>query len=374
MSNITTIHPSPKNKKYIYEIHFLRAFACLAVVGVHVSATNYGMNEDTWNWFTYFLNQIGRFGTPIFAVISGFLLFYQVKRRGFELGRFFKSRLTKILFPFLIWSLAYRFLLYVYDKQTLGDLGAEVLKIVTGNSFYHLYFVVIVIQFYFIFPFLQKIFRTQTFLLILTFVSLLISYNLYGFNPGLEGPLGEFLASKSFMPIWIFYFAFGGFLAYFWDEIVQFATKRPWKMLVLALILSAGAVVEYTINGYVANNRPSNLINIPLLCIAVIGMYPLLSKWNVLKKPLTLIGQYSMGIYLIHPMILYLFARHLPEQYWHVNYVPAMFIAVMLIAVIFIRAVQMIPFSSFVIPVPKIKKAKNVSPPEEGNLEKKQLA
>ncbi|MGR3762957.1 acyltransferase [Rossellomorea sp. NS-SX7] len=348
----------PSQKTYIFEIHFLRAFACLLVVGVHVSATNYGMNDETWNSFTYFMNQYGRFGTTIFAVIAGFLLFYQVKRRGFQLGRFLQSRFSKIVIPFLIWSAAYRYLLYYYDKQTFGDPVDEITKVLTGDSFYHLYFVAIVVQFYILFPFLQKIFRTQTLLLIFTFISLLISYQLYGFNPGIDGKLGEFLASKSFMPIWIFYFAFGGFMAYFWEEIVGFATKRSWKMLAVILLISAGAVFEYQTKGYVSNRRLTNLVNIPALCIAVVGIYPLLSKRNIVKKTLTVIGQYSMGIYLIHPMILYLFARHLPETYWQAEYVPLMFLAVMVIASVFIRILQIIPLSGFIIPVPKIKNTK----------------
>ncbi|MBD1382317.1 acyltransferase [Metabacillus arenae] len=374
MSAESANQSSKNSKKYIFEIHFLRAFACLAVVAVHVSATNYGMNDETWSDFSYFLNQVGRFGTPIFAVISGFLLFYQVKRKGFKLGRFFTSRLSKILIPFLAWSLIYRYLLYYYNNQAIGEPWAEIKKILMGDSFYHLYFVAIVVQFYVIFPFLQKLFRTQTLMLVFTFISLLISYNLYGFNPGLEGEWGEFLASKSFMPIWIFYFAFGGLLAYFWDEILSFATKRPWKMLILALIITAGAVVEYTLEGAVSNRRLSNLVNIPLLCIATIGIYPLLAKSNFIKKPLTLIGQYSMGIYLIHPLILYLFARHLPEQYWNMNYIPLMFVAVMLIAVIFIGLFSFIPLSGFVIPVPKIKKSTKPHEAGEGVQQKKQPA
>ncbi|WP_210364213.1 acyltransferase [Bacillus sp. REN3] len=356
------------SKKYIFEIHFLRAFACLAVVGVHVSATHYGMNGETWNGFTYFINQIGRFGTPIFAVISGFLLFYQVKRRGFQLGSFIRSRFSKILLPFLIWSLAYRFLLYHYDHQELGAPSTELAKILTGESFYHLYFVAIVVQFYLVFPILQKIFNTQTLLLIFTVVSLVISYNLYGFDPGLEGKWGEWLAGKSFMPIWLFYFAFGGFMAYFWDGIVSFASKRPWKMLVLSLLVTAGAVVEYKVNGYVSNRRLTNLINIPLLCIAVVGIYPLLSRLGLVKKTLTIIGQYSMGIYLIHPMILYLMARHLPQESWETGYVPVLFIAVLISAALFIRILQFVPLSGFIIPVPRIKKEK--ARPEEASAKK----
>ncbi|UAL51543.1 acyltransferase [Metabacillus dongyingensis] len=358
MSAQSTGATSKKSRNYIFEIHFLRAFACIAVVGVHVTATHYYANEQTWHWFTYFLNQLGRFGTTTFAVISGFLLFYQVKRKGFEMGSFLKSRFSKILMPFLIWSLVYRVLTYHYDNQAAGDLWEELKKILMGESFYHLYFVAIVVQFYFIFPFIQKLFRTKTLMLVFAFIALIISYKFFGFNPGIEGDLGEFLASKTFMPIWVFYFAFGGVLAYFWEEIVRFATKRPWQMLALALIISAGAVVEYKVTGQVSNRRLTNLINLPLLCIATIGIYPLLSKWRVINKSLKLIGQYSMGIYLIHPMILYLFANHMPKHYWTVANVPLMFAAVMLIAVLFIRILQFIPLSGFIIPVPKIKKSK----------------
>ncbi|MEH7237415.1 acyltransferase [Bacillus sp. JJ1562] len=366
MSNETTSDSSQQNNNYLFEIHFLRAFACLAVVGVHVSATHYGMNEDTWNWFTYFINQYGRFGTPILVVLSGFLLFYQVKRRGFRLGHFLSSRVTKIVLPFLIWSLVYRYLLYYYENQELGRIKGEIGNILMGNAFYHLYFFLIIIQFYFIFPFLQKLFRTQTMMIVFLFLSFLVSYNLFGFNPDLEGVIGEFIASKSFMPIWIFYFAFGGLLAYFWNEILSFATKRPWKMLTLILIISIGAVIEYTIYGDISNRRLTNLANIPLLSIAIIGIYPFLARWNVFKKTLTIIGQYSMGIYLIHPLILYLFARHLPEQYWNVDYVPIMFLAVLIIAVVFIKMFQYIPLSSFVIPVPKLKKTRDLHAKSSG--------
>ncbi|RLQ96659.1 acyltransferase [Falsibacillus albus] len=348
-----------KEKTYLFEIHFLRAFACLLVVGVHVSATNYFMNGEKYTWFTYFLNQIGRFGTPIFAVISGFLLFYQLRmRNNFDLGYFFKSRMAKVIIPFFIWSLVYRFLLYYYDHQAFGNFWPEAEKVITGNSFYHLYFVLIVAQFYLIFPLLQKVLRTQSLVLIFTVISFIISYNLYGFHPDIKGGLGAFLASKSFMPIWIAYFAFGAFLAYFWEGIVKYATSRPWRMLLLALIISAGAVVEYTMHGYVSNRRLTNLANIPLLSIAIIGTFPLLSKWNFIKQPMVLIGKYSMGIYLVHPLILYLMARHLPEPYWDTRAILVMFAAVMVIAMIFIRIIQFIPFSTFIIPVPKVKKMK----------------
>lgn len=345
-----------KSKAYLFEIHFLRAFACLAVVAVHVSATNAGMNNDTFDGFSYFLNQIGRFGTPIFAVISGFLLFFQVRNKGFQMGKYLKSRFAKVIIPFILWSVAYRYMLYIYNGQGIGNPLEEISGFLQGKAFYHLYFISIVVQFYLVFPLLQKLFRTQTTILIFLFVSFLISYNLYGLQPPFDGPVGEFIASKAFMPIWIFYFAFGAFLAYYWEGIRNYALKRPMMMSLLALAVAAGAIIEYNMKGYISNRGLSMLANIPLLSIAIIGMYPLLSKLSVIRQPLVLIGKYSMGIYLIHPMVLYLMARHLPEVYWNFQFVAPMFIAVMLICVVAIRLITFIPLTTFLLPVPKIKK------------------
>lgn len=347
-----------QKKAYLFEIHFLRALACLMVVGVHVSATNAAMNDDSYNTFTYFLNQIGRFGTPIFALISGFLLFLPLTRKKFKLGYFLKSRISKILIPFLLWSIVYRYVRFIYEKWQFGDPMQEAITIISGNAFYHLYFVAIVVQFYIVFPLLQKLFKTQSLILVFAFISFIISYKLYGFHPNIEGPLGDYLGGKSFMPIWIFYFAFGGFMAFYWKGITAFAKKRKWLMLILSLAIFAGAIVEYNVKGYVSNRRISNLVNIPLLSIGVVGLYPFLAKWNVIKKPLVVIGQYSMGIYLVHPLILYLMARHLPQEYWNMNYAAIMFAAVLLIAAAGIRIIQFIPFSSYFIPVPKITSSK----------------
>ena len=347
---------SAQKKNYLFEIHFLRAFACLAVLGVHVSATYYSMNDNTFNWFSYFLNQIGRFGTPIFVVIAGFLLFYQVKRNTYSLKRFITSRISKIVLPLILWSIVYRILLYYFDNYQIGAIKTEIVKIFTGDHFYHLYFIAIIVQFYFIFPILQKLFRTKLGLIILTVISFFISYYMVGFDPGIEGFIGNFIASKSFMPLWIFYFSFGGLLAFFWEDIRDFATDFPWMMFTLSILITAGAILEYTINGDLTNRRVTNLLNIPLLTIATIGMYPILSQRRVMKMPLTLLGKYSMGIYLVHPLVLHLMKIYMPSSIWSSIYLPVIFASVLLICIGTIRLIQFAPFSSFFIPVPKIQR------------------
>ncbi|MGD6818958.1 acyltransferase [Metabacillus sp. 84] len=344
-------------KAYLFEIHFLRALACLGVLAVHVSATYYGMNGEKFDAFSHFLNQVGRFGTPIFAVISGFLLFLQVRNKGFQFGKYIKSRFAKVIIPFILWSVAYRYMMYLYTGKGIADPATEIITFLEGESFYHLYFISIVLQFYLIFPLLAKLFNSQSLIIVFAFVSLIISYNLYGIQPPFDGALGEFIASKAFMPVWIFYFAFGGLMAYYWEGIRDFAVKRPITMLLVTIAVTIGCVIEYKTVGYVSNRRLTNLVNIPLLCVSIVGMYPLLSKFAAVRQPLVLLGKYSMGIYLIHPMILYLLARHLPEQYWSFAYVAPMFIVVTVLCAAAIRLITFLPLSTYLLPVPKIKKS-----------------
>lgn len=177
-------------QQYIYEIHALRAFACLCVLLVHVSASFYLMQNEQFNWLTFALNQLGRFGTPIFSVISGFLLFYQVRRSGFHLKKFLHSRITKIVFPFLIWSSIYlllnKFYFGISLKKGLDPFDYIIEYLLLGGAYYHLYFIAMVIQFYFLFPLLQLV-KSKKAWLVLLFISFIISLsylysNILGIN------------------------------------------------------------------------------------------------------------------------------------------------------------------------------------------------
>ncbi|KEZ48353.1 acyltransferase [Metabacillus indicus] len=356
MSTQPFAQTNQNNRTYLFEIHFLRALACMGVVGVHLTATHYGILDQPWHWLSYFFNQYGRFGTTIFAVLSGFLLFYQVKRRGFMLGKFIKSRFTKILIPFLVWSVVYRLLGYAFEEKSFGDPASETVNLLLGNSYYHLYFVAIVLQFYLVFPIVQKLISSKILIFLTAAVSLVISVAFYEFDPNVSGMLGEFLTSKAFLPVWIFYFVFGCILANYWEEILSFTRKNPWIFLGITLLITIGTIVEYKVVGYVSNRRLTNILNIPLLCISLVGLYPFLSKFSFIKKPLTAIGKYSMGIYLVHPLILFGLSKLIPQQYWTVEYLPLLFAAVMLYSTLLIRIIQLLPLNNLIVPVPAIKK------------------
>ncbi|TLS35601.1 acyltransferase [Pseudalkalibacillus caeni] len=346
------------NKRtYLYEIHFLRAIACLLVLLVHVSATYY-YQQGQFNDFTYFFNQIGRFGTPIFALISGFLLFYQVRKRGFDFKKFMKSRFTKIGAPFFIWSVVYLLLLYYFEGVPLMEDGKQFLiDFSLGNSFYHLYFMSIVFQFYLLFPLLQM-FRSKLSWWLLLAVSVGVNlYFLNSFSSGeTSGTWEQIISQRAFLPKWIFFFIFGGFLAYHWEFISKFSKKHLKLILTTVVVIVIGAVCEYNQAGAIASNRPTNFINIPLLAVSAIGIYELVKSSKWIHGALSAIGTLSMGIYLVHPLVIYFMSKAMPEWIWTTRYFPLVFLAVLFASIAIIKAIQLLPYNEYVVTVPSNKK------------------
>ncbi|MCS0788562.1 acyltransferase [Cytobacillus firmus] len=344
---------------HIYEIHILRAIGCLFVVAVHVSGSFYYAHGEKYNEITLFINQISRFGTSMFALISGFLLFYQARFKGFNLNRFVKSRFTKIGLPFLFWSVFY--FLFTYFVLGVNPLVSGEMQFLTnfffGNAYYHLYFMSIVFQFYLLFPLLQ-VFRSKMIWPVLLIGSVFINYYFVkSFNPGLfEGILGNILSQRAFLPSWIFYFIFGGFLAYFWEPLYAFSKKYKYLLGIAVLIITAAAVWEYKTVGSTPSNRVTNMINIPIITLFVIGIGAKIQKVKWLNSFFTQIGTLSMAIYLVHPFVLYSFIQITPGFVWKTTLFPIVFGAILLGSIAIVKVIQLLPFNHYILTVPGAKK------------------
>ncbi|WP_339147885.1 MULTISPECIES: acyltransferase [unclassified Sutcliffiella] len=348
---------------YIEEIHIIRAVACLLVVLVHVSATYY-YQQDGYNNITFFFNQIGRFGTPLFAVISGFLLFYHVRKKGFQLNKFITSRFVKVGSPFLFWSLFYIMLLVFLEGATPLAEGKRIFTVnfLLGNSYVHLYFMSIVFQFYLLFPLLQKI-RSKKLWSILLLLSLAMNYFFVEiYSPSANNELIHYaLSQRALFLNWIFFFIFDGFAAYHWESIYFYSKKFKLISLVASIFIILLTVYEYKANGSVSSNRPLNFIYIPVLFAAIIGLYDYISKVRIIKNALSFVGQLSMGIYLVHMFIIYAFVNNMPESIWTTLNFPVVFIGILVGSILFVKVIQLLPFDQYLVTVPKATKSSKIN-------------
>lgn len=146
-----------KNK--VYSVDAMRSISIFGVILIHTTtkvleASHYDLVQY---WPTLLLNQISRFAVPLFFLISGFVLELSygalADKEGFGLLKYIKKRFSKILIPYLFWSLIYYFLIYTNNTENL------LLVFLKGSASYQLYFIPSICIFYIIFPILHKFYK-----------------------------------------------------------------------------------------------------------------------------------------------------------------------------------------------------------------------
>jgi probable poly-beta-1,6-N-acetyl-D-glucosamine export protein len=349
------------SKKYFYELNFVRAIACLLVVMVHVTARNYHMNDQTFNWATMFLNQVSRLGTPLFAIISGFLLYNQaINNRGFQINRFVSSRFTKVVIPFVVWSFVYMMInSYRFPWTENGHESGDFLtSFFLGDGYYHLYFMMVVVQFYIVFPFLQFL-NTKKWMIGLTILAFFINYY------HMKGPLdtGNELANlfthdRSSLFYWIFFFMIGGLLVHYWASIMKWVEANAKFCLLIALMMVGVGVYEYQQFGFYSSTRVTNLIIMPIFFVALTGGYFLMGNLEKIRKQMIELGNLSMGIYLVHPLVLFFIQQNVPFLLERTRWIPVAFVLTVLISILIVKLIFKLPMGQNIVTVAGKKRKK----------------
>ncbi len=137
-------------------IDILKIIACIAVVLIHITSDaifKYTQGSEL-QIFVVILNSIVKFAVPCFVFLSGYALFRTYKYKKIYYKEFIKKRLSVILVPYIIWTVIYYFL-YVYRGYYPLSIPFFIKGLILGDMSYHLYFMVIIIQFYLLFKWLK---------------------------------------------------------------------------------------------------------------------------------------------------------------------------------------------------------------------------
>ncbi|MCD8065767.1 MAG: acyltransferase [Oscillospiraceae bacterium] len=286
------------------ELDFYRAAAMLAVMLIHITS-NFVLAETRFSAFginpAFLLNQVCRFAVPGFLLLSGTGL--SLSRREESYGAFVKRRMAKTLPAYLVWCAV-----YFLEK---GDYSAGTLLVglVTGNLAAHLYFIIILLQLYLLFPLLHRLAERRG--AALTAVSLAVSlalqsalYCLTTFGEPLTLPTG----TKNCFLFWIFYFVAGMAIAQ-WPEKLDAAlesAKRRRGVWALAFALLA---VLLTAEGRATGSYGSNMrplifpyVIASFFCLA--GTADALLRRRSVSRAVSFLSRHSMSIYYVHVLIL----------------------------------------------------------------------
>lgn len=323
------------------QITYIRSLACIMVVLVHSTALFYIDSISEFdNIIAEYINQLSRIGTPLFCVITGFL-FSKYYFNGLDLKRFIKSRFDKIIIPYFFWSFFYVILTYFFAKNIFPE--NLIYSFIFGETFYHLYFISVIIQFCFVFPILCTLSKKNDFLILILF----LVFNLFSLNFILENDYYLF-STRSFLGNWIFYFFFGiFFLKYF-----NFHIGIKFSIFILLIIFSLICCEIYFSNNIFTSTRLLNLIYVPVVFTLFYNILKKI-KFLILEK----IGVFSMGIYFIHPIILIGLDRFFGNKIDYNNYLSVflVFIIALTISGILTLCISKTKYSKYIVTIPRVK-------------------
>ncbi|HVV55859.1 MAG TPA: acyltransferase family protein, partial [Mucilaginibacter sp.] len=145
-------------------INNLRVIALFAVIVLHTASPLLMdlQKASVSDWLAGDVyNALSRFAVPVFVMITGALLLH----REYELGDFLKKRLTRIIWPFLFWSLVYvAYSWYNEDIIFTANAWADtkiVLHQLKYGAYYHLWYVYMLIGLYLIIPVISRFVRNS---------------------------------------------------------------------------------------------------------------------------------------------------------------------------------------------------------------------
>lgn len=319
-------------KERIDELDVLRGLAFLAVVYQHVIGAF--INKPAINYQEAVMLgmafNLSKFAVPAFVMITGITLLYNYAEK-IQYVSFIKKRATEIFIPFMLWTIIY----YLYahrngpiqiDFLLLKEIGSELINPKIG---YHLWFVVMIFQFYLFYPFILSFvtwcranMSLRMALLLLTTIYLFFMWLSSNYLPSvgsnLPGVIQKLIDTRAMNAFFYFmYFAIGALIALRLKEWRNFINRSfEWNsFLFVALFILVGYELisgnpSKVMIGYSTTLKismffftVSSLMMIYDLCLRMT------TSDSVVYRFFRFVGKYSFGAYLSHALVISLLSQ-----------------------------------------------------------------
>lgn len=320
------------SREIIPELYVLRGLALLGIVfqhalGVYIRRENVPFADAAM--IGMFFN-FTKFAVPAFVFATGTALFYNYYDK-LNYPSFIKKRALEILLPYLLWTVIYEGYYYGIPSVSTAWLAGFARNIVLGTESYHLWFVVLIFQFYLFYPLLLALFKL--------FRAGISSSLRYTAAIALFGALYAALmwTSSSFIPLYnfhldnkflqlyfidyrdrnfiyfLFYFVLGGVAGVSLAKWREFITKSAsWNsFLFIGLFILIGYELMKSASwggvnlNYSTSLKPSMFLYTVSEILLFYGLSMVIAKnGSWVFKFLDQIGRLSYGIYLSHALVL----------------------------------------------------------------------
>lgn len=291
---------SEKIQKKVFYIELLRVVAAFAVVAIHVLGPYRFLMGETphADWVSAIaINGASRWAVPVFIMITGALLLSDT--RPFSVRYFVQRRVMKVLLPFVAWSVFYAVLAGIsLQNVNWAETVQRLIAFPVEETYYHLGFFYYFIPLYVLVPVLRPVAQRDDPGLLYALLGswlVLCAARLMGVSLGWAEDL----------------VLYGGYLLL---GFVLHQSKLPLRGLLLLGLLALVATEYTAISESVSSERYTSAgwfsyktLNTVLIAAMV---FRLCQSWasrisDAAQRTVTNISRYSLGIYLVHPLILW---------------------------------------------------------------------
>lgn len=290
----------------------LRALATAAVIVLHVSSSvlyEFGKvsNFDWWAGNIY--DSLVRWCVPVFLMVTGALLI--PKKNTFS--EFIQKRFGKILIPFAFWSFIYLVILIYKHIMYANEISSlNIIHIMLHGTSYHLWYIYMLLGVYIVLPLISKKIQTvsdKSLLFIILFWFLVLGLN--------------------YIPTFCLYPAAHVFAGYVGYTIFGYylSTKNIGNITALICFLVGFTITAF--GTFELSNQQHSFSELlykyttPHIALMAAGIFILVknnmvSETTWLAKVKNIIAKHSLGIYLIHVLMLEILNR-LGLDWYYVN-------------------------------------------------------
>jgi surface polysaccharide O-acyltransferase-like enzyme len=292
----------------------LRALATVFVVVIHT--THWPPSNPLFDN----LDTVARFAVPAFMLLTGVLLSYQYGGSPVRAGDFLRRRFSRSLVPWVAWAPVYALFGWFFSTDPEHNVVGVVNFLIYGAG--HLWFLLLIPQMYLVYLMWPRRHLWWWAAAAMAVQTALCVYRLYG-----PMPIGfdQFFLWHGFqlLPFWIGYFAVGVAAGRSLVSRGEPAEVRwPAVAGAAALVAASGwLMIALTYGGaphgdFQIGTGAFLLPQEPIFVLAVAALVwlvgrPLLGVGGYLAATITLLSDNSLGVYILHPMLVYAIGRQI---------------------------------------------------------------
>jgi peptidoglycan/LPS O-acetylase OafA/YrhL len=302
---------------HLYPVDMVRVLTFACVIAVHTISTVNSVQSVYWGGATILLH----FTREAFFVLTAFVLTNRYRHNPPRVPSFLRRRFLLVGVPYLVWSLIYSGIGLAAAPVPFGPATTMVLRnLATGTSWFHLYFLLVSLQFYLVFPLFRRLLRATSghhgALLVLSGAAQLL-LDLWLHDPAPTGFKAAVLPyAGSFVLSYQFFLVIGGVAAVHHVELARWS--REHRRLLLGALVGTAVLAEGRYLWQVTHGSDAvfatdvfQTVVLPWSVAVVASFYLAGMAWadrrdgELGSRLLERASDRSFGVFLVHPVILW---------------------------------------------------------------------